>query len=55
MLPSDGLWLNASKLESRPEGGDALVPRRRRAQLDSRWAAARPDIRPYASAARAAP
>jgi len=54
-LPSDGLWLNASKQESRLEGDDALVVRLRRAQLDGRWAVARADIRPYAIAARSAP
>ena len=32
------------KSESRLEGDDALVPRRRRAQLDGRWAIARADI-----------
>jgi len=42
-------------LERRLEGDDALIPCRRRAQLDGRWAVARADVRPYASAARAAP
>ena len=37
-LPSDGLWLNASKSEFRLEGDDALESLRRRAQLDGSWA-----------------